>query len=483
VRIKLLGTGFGLVTLVAVAALALHVGGERGHRLSVESALADAPADLSYGFVDQSTGAQLLAQWDPLFSGGGTFKVGVPGVGVLRGTAPATVTTNPDGSRHLAFTGAGTRDAGAQLVRPLGYAFTASGTLTATSFTVSADAAPDLVSATWMVTIDSTPYSSSAPAPAHNAGDVIQAELQALHDKDWATAYSLFSAGFQAGYPQLEFAGDMASGFPAGTSLTSWTVLPSVAYQGEPGPGLHTATALVSARFSDGSVTAAIVSQMELVLDAGNWRLTDMGKPATPTVVSPANMNGWGFLQETATATGSLVAGPGTPPSGGGSAKIALGSTGGGLYGTLGFAGTRLDAIDAINYSTYQPTGNPGTVQTISLQFDMDYDLTDSNTAWQGRLVFEPYFTNTVTKGSWQTWDPLAGKWWATGNPGKTKCPQSAPCTWSKVLQEFPNAGLRVSVGGLEFKAGSGWPANWQGNVDAFVIVVGDEAKAFDFEP
>jgi hypothetical protein len=50
-------------------------------------------------------------------------------------------------------------------------------------------------------------------------------------------------------------------------------------------------------------------------------------------------------------------------------------------------------------------------------------------------------------------------------------------------LQEFPNAGIRVSVGGLEFKAGSGWPANWQGNVDAFVIVVGDEGKAFDFEP
>lgn len=122
-------------------------------------------------------------------------------------------------------------------------------------------------------------------------------------------------------------------------------------------------------------------------------------------------------------------------------------------------------------------------MQTISLQFDMDYNLTDSNTAWQGRLVYEPYFTETVNKGAWQTWDPLQGKWWATGSPGNGSCPQSNPCTWAQVLSAFPNAGLRASVGGLSFKAGSGWPANWQGNVDAFVIVVGDEAKAFDFEP
>jgi hypothetical protein len=231
------------------------------------------------------------------------------------------------------------------------------------------------------------------------------------------------------------------------------------------------------------AVQSPYFSRVDLVEEHHAWKLHEIGDPVPATTVSPANMNGWGFLQETATAAGSLVTGPGTPPSGSGSAKIALGSTGGGLLGTLAFAGTRLDAIDAINYSTYEPTGNPGTVQAISLQFDMDYNLTDSTTNWQGRLVFEPYFTNTVTKGTWQTWDPLAGKWWATGSPGNTKCPQSNPCTWSKVLQEFPNAGLRVSVGGLEFKAGSGWPANWQGNVDAFVIVVGDEAKAFDFEP
>ncbi|MEO6043859.1 MAG: hypothetical protein ABIQ47_08055 [Tepidiformaceae bacterium] len=129
------------------------------------------------------------------------------------------------------------------------------------------------------------------------------------------------------------------------------------------------------------------------------------------------------------------------------------------------------------------PSSSPGTVQAPSLQFDMDHNLADTNTAWQGRLVFEPYFTNTVIKGAWQTWDPLAGKWWATGSPGNTKCPQTTPCTWAKVLQEFPNAGIRVSVGGLAFKAGSGWPENFEGYVDGFVIVTGDVAQAFDFEP
>lgn len=42
-------------------------------------------------------------------------------------------------------------------------------------------------------------------------------------------------------------------------------------------------------------------------------------------------------------------------------------------------------------------------MQAVSLQFDMDYNLADSNTAWQGRLVYEPYATETVNTGAWQT--------------------------------------------------------------------------------
>ena len=95
-KIKVLGIGFGLVVVVAVAVLALGGGGDGGQKvLSPRAALADSPADLNYGYVDQATGADLFAQWNPLYSGGGSFKVGVPGVGVLRGSVSATVTTNP----------------------------------------------------------------------------------------------------------------------------------------------------------------------------------------------------------------------------------------------------------------------------------------------------------------------------------------------------------------------------------------------------
>ena len=41
-----------------------------------------------------------------------------------------------------------------------------------------------------------------------------------------------------------------------------------------------------------------------------------------------------------------------------------------------------------------------GSALAISLGFDIDYDVTDLNTAYQGRLTFEPYYTNTVMTGS-----------------------------------------------------------------------------------
>jgi hypothetical protein len=256
-------------------------------------------------------------------------------------------------------------------------------------------------------------------------------------------------------------------------------------YAGEPGPGMHAAGAVVVLTLTDQTGSYKGVATMELILDAGEWRLTNMGEIAQPTVVSPANMHGWGFLQETPTGTGSLVAGPGAAPLGTGSARFQLGATGGELLGTVAFAGTRLDDIQFLSYSTYMPSSSPSTVQAPSLQFDMDYDLGDSNTSWQGRLVYEPYFTETVATSRWQAWDPLAGKWWATGGPGNTHCTQASPCTWTQVLQYWPNAGIRASVGGLEFKAGSGWPANFDGNVDAFAIVTGEDftTQAFDFEP
>jgi hypothetical protein len=475
--------GLGAAILIAIVAGVQIRGDDRGLPRSPGVAAAAVPEGFRVGLIDPSRSNYVLVEWDSQSANYGKFMVGLPELGMVWGNSAGTITSNQDGTKTLSYSGNGQLDADAQLDPLFGRTFTLSGSSAGVSVNLSIVFSANLVAGSGSVTVGQQTYLIEAPAPTHNADDAIEAILSDIESSDWSGMHAALNRNFVAAVSESAFATAMSSEFGSHGSVVSADLMEDIVYLGEPGPGYHLANSRVRFIFSASGAQHRYYSFISMVLDGGAWKLLTLDPPVTETLVSPANMHGWGFVQETATATGSLVSGPGTPPSGSGSAKIALGSTGGGLYGTLGFAGTRLDAIDAINYSTYEPTGNPGTVQAISLQFDMDYNLTDSTTSWQGRLVYEPYFTETVTKGTWQTWDPLAGKWWATGSPGNTKCPQSNPCTWSKVLQEFPNAGLRASVGGLEFKAGSGWPANWQGNVDAFVIVVGDDVKAFDFEP
>jgi hypothetical protein len=202
-------------------------------------------------------------------------------------------------------------------------------------------------------------------------------------------------------------------------------------------------------------------------------------------VVQPADMQGWGFFQEVGGGTGSFVSGLGTAPLGSGSARMTVDATGREILATQAYAGTRLDAIDTLTYSTYRTSGDAALA--ISLQLDVDYDLTDTDTSWQGRLIFEPYYTNTVQTGVWQTWDALTndgtGNWWASGAPGNTVCPIDNPCTWSEVLSNFPNAGIRADVGLLHLKAGGPWASGFDGNVDAFSIGISGSTTTYDFEP
>jgi len=202
----------------------------------------------------------------------------------------------------------------------------------------------------------------------------------------------------------------------------------------------------------------------------------------TTIVVSPGNMQNWAFGADPPdpAGTGTLDPGPATPPAGIGSARMTLSGTQRELLylGATTYAGTRFSDITTLSYSTYQTSSG---VTAISLQFDVDYDLTDLNTSWQGRLVFEPYNAFTVLTGTWQTWDALAGKWWATGGAGTASCPQATPCTWAQILSLFPNAGIRANDT-LLFKAGGPWPG-FDGNVDNFTIGVSGSDTAYDFEP
>jgi parallel beta-helix repeat protein len=212
---------------------------------------------------------------------------------------------------------------------------------------------------------------------------------------------------------------------------------------------------------------------------------------ATTVVVSPESLNGWAFDGDGTTGgAGSFVAGPATSPLGSGSARLVLDgtTTSRELLRTFAFAGTRFDQITNLEYSSYRSSADAGNNLALALQFDTDYNLTDGITAWQGRLVYEPYQANgaggTVVQNTWQTWNPLDAnaRWWASGAPGNSLCPQAAPCTWAQVLINWPNAGLRASIGGLQFKAGGPAPS-FDGNVDAFTIGVSGNNNTYDFEP
>ena len=208
-------------------------------------------------------------------------------------------------------------------------------------------------------------------------------------------------------------------------------------------------------------------------------------------------MDGWQFIDDQASvpcvdaALCQMTSGPGEAPLGSGSAELSAPTSAAGVALALqAFGGTRLDNITDLRYATLRQSSDPGNNLAIALQLTADFDLTDNSTAWQGRLVFEPYQANggQVSESLWQTWDAKAGKWWGTratvtrnGVAVTNPCVQSSPCTWSELLAAFPNLGIHPTYGSLFLKAGSGW-TGFKGNVDALTIGVGGVTTTYDFE-
>lgn len=217
---------------------------------------------------------------------------------------------------------------------------------------------------------------------------------------------------------------------------------------------------------------------------------------ANTVVVSPSNTQGWAFFDESpagGTGNGAFTGGPGTPPLGIGSATMTVNSTGREILfnNNSPFLGTRFDQITALNYSSYQNTNAANPEVTVSLQFAVDYNLNDANTTFQGRLVFEPYQGvpgGTVQQNVWQSWDALAGRWWAsrtsaTGSNGA--CPQSNPCTRAQLLAAFPNVGIHTDPNhaGMIFRLGGPISGGMTASVDAFTFGVNNVNTVYDFEP
>lgn len=226
------------------------------------------------------------------------------------------------------------------------------------------------------------------------------------------------------------------------------------------------------------------VCLMAVLLAAG--ALTRASSAASTVVVKPSQMNGWYFWNDKndtfGGSPGQLVAGPMPAPLGVGSVRLGPltdnGTTAAGhsVIATDAYVGTPLANITSLSYSTYQP----GPTLAITIQFDVRYRATD--TAYGGRLVFEPYQNGAHPVGAgWQSWSPLNGVWWATkttaaGSNGL--CPQASPCAWSQIVTLFPAAQV---YGRFLLKAGSNWNG-FDGNADALTIGVSGTDTTFDFE-
>ena len=243
-------------------------------------------------------------------------------------------------------------------------------------------------------------------------------------------------------------------------------------------------TTMLAAAFAFTTVTRAIDVTMHVV------RPADV-RPISEVATGPA-----GWYEE---AVGNANAEPTSTRAynTAGSAEFTVGDSASyvelGLYKHT-FASNRLADLPSLSYATWQQVDN---TKAVSFQIGLDTDVTDTDTSWQGRMVFEPYLGNTdfygnlITDGIWQTWlvNKPAANWWLTWSPslttkyGTNPCPQADPCTYSELLGLYPDAGFNTGFGTpLILKAGSGW-ASFNGFADAPAVGTSQVQEYWDFEP
>ena len=237
---------------------------------------------------------------------------------------------------------------------------------------------------------------------------------------------------------------------------------------------------------------------------SGNDTVFDFETSTTNTVVGqndvslfPTPTTPWVSNDDNTAAAGDVtfVNGPATPPKGIGSARLTTTPPGGIsalVYTNLANAATRFSQISDLRYSTYRSSADAGNLLAISLQLNVDYDKTDTTTSWQGRVVFEPYFTagsGNIPQNTWQSWNTLSGKWWMSSSTPKVAnatapvvCPQSSPCTWAGLVAAYPKSGFNGGQPFVLLKAGQPWPG-FVGNADDLRIGIDGSQANFDLEP
>lgn len=229
--------------------------------------------------------------------------------------------------------------------------------------------------------------------------------------------------------------------------------------------------------------------------------------PATPgrsvparRVVTWATPWGWQYQRShrtggTPTATLRYTTGSGTVPQGRGSLRLVVGADGNSFLAVrnTGYHGVRLNQLTALRYSAYVEQFGAGAgarAPYLSLLLD-----TDNDGRIDDQIVFDPALqpAPAVTRGVWQTWDALAGRWWSAGGAAGATATPAGVKTLAQYLAARPNARIvngagepwGRGTGGLRLAAGWG-PAvgtGFRGFVDNLTVgTSGGSTTSFDFE-
>ncbi|HEV2721358.1 MAG TPA: hypothetical protein VG323_15150 [Thermoanaerobaculia bacterium] len=211
--------------------------------------------------------------------------------------------------------------------------------------------------------------------------------------------------------------------------------------------------------------------------------------------VTPTNPGNW--LQVTvntctgissSTASVDFVNGPGTPPLGSGSVRLALGANGDSFVVLINTAldGVPLSALTALTYSTYVPAFvSPRQVPQIVLSIDVN----GNHTAFD-QLIFEPVFQDgtapgdpvpvqgPVAAGTWQTWNAAAGGWWPLFT-------QNGPPLVTLATYRAAHPAAVITGPDVAVMIGCRGNLNWTGyqaSVDNVTMTANSTTTTYDFE-